>query len=395
MNIISHRTFFPIFTFIVIIAILAISTCSFLSQTYATSTFSSHGRHHLVLFLQGITTTLDDQSANSGHIVGLGSVPETLHYVFAQPSTRLLEYSYSASSVQNGLPTPYTCTDTITHSLFSDIVLLDQQIKHAMRAQPAATQVDITLIGHSLGGVIALGYLAFLEHKGFSISLPANAHLEAVITLDSPIGGVSAGFLTSFSLLGRQILEHQCPAAKGKTFTAMQDLETIFHSASTTFGATGLAASQGSKASLLSIAPSGHSSATHHEASNQSVLERAKTDLATSVLTIGNLNDFLFDPKACAAVLPSFLDTQFLLDEGRGSGLYGRMFNSGPNICPSITRLTTLNRDLMRTTQVVMANHTAVLSNPSVQQGITHFLQARTNNHLGGTPIPLLAHRLP
>src|SRR5436309_2348546 len=175
----------------------------------------------------------------------------------------------------------------------------------------------------------------------------------------------------------------------------MQDLETIFSSASTTVLATRPAASQGSRASLLSMAPNSHRSATHPLVSNQSVLDRAKTDLTTSVLTIGNQNDFLFDPKACAAILPSFLDTQFLLDEGRGSGLYGRVFNSGPKICPSITRLTTLNRDLMRTTQVVMANHTAVLSNPSVQQGITHFLQARTNNHLGGTPIPLLAHRLP
>jgi hypothetical protein len=137
--------------------------------------------------------------------------------------------------------------------------------------------------------------------------------------------------------------------------------------------------------------------------SNECLAEDAQTDLGTSFLSIGNTNDFLWNPQACfdtvadvieavhpsAAILrelahlahlgiPDFRDTQFLEDEGNGNALYGRSFTSG--------------NDCVLSTPVGL-NHGAVFTNASVQTGIRNFLTpiSVASGSVGGTPSPLVA----
>jgi outer membrane protein assembly factor BamB len=354
--------------------------------------FAFHLPRQLIIFLQGITSSLDGNQANNGVIVGMGNVPDTIRRVFpaasTQPdaNTRLLEYSYFDSRTDNGLPSAYNCVDTITNTLFLDILLLDKQIKNAFQVEPPGADVDIYLVGHSLGGVVALGYLEFLEQGGLFVSLPPGAHLKAVITLDSPIGGAAKGFFSDYSALGGRILEQKCPALEGQPLTAPKELETIFDSSSTTTPPEPEDSGtnpQGSQASILAEAANFVTTLPNPLPSNEDLAEGVHFHhLGISFLSIGNLNDFLFDPHACAGGLPSFLDTMFLEDDGDGSGLYGRYFVSGPGTCPGIY-------NIKQTTQIATTNHNAVLSDGNAQLGIQNFLTPLVGGNVGGTPSPL------
>jgi hypothetical protein len=108
--------------------------------------------------------------------------------------------------------------------------------------------------------------------------------------------------------------------------------------------------------------------------------------LGTDFLTIGNTNDFLWHPSSpsCNAaifetlglpvsvavgLIPDFTDTQFLEDQGDGSGHYGRAFSSN-TIC-----VISVANEL---------NHLDVLSAANVVTGIKHFFSP-----VGQTPSPL------
>jgi hypothetical protein len=344
-----------------------------------------------VIFLRGLANSLNDNQASTGAIVGMDTVLGTLKRVFPgastapSASTRFLQYSYAGSSAANGLPLAYTCVATVTNSIFKDVLLLDTQIKNAFKIEPPGAQVDLYLIGHSLGGVVAMAYMDFLAQGGLGVSLPAGAHLKAVVTMDSPLGGVASGFLRYVSLLDGLIVEQNCPAATGQPHTALDNLGTVFGSSATTTPPEPEDSGtnpQGSKASLLAVAAGAVPALPAPLPSNENLAELAQTNLGTSFLSIGNANDFFFNLHACNPALPDFRSTMVLEDDGDGNGLYGREVVSGSGRCPGID-------NIGQTFQVANTNHGLVLNDAIVQQGIQNFLTPLVNGAIGGTPRPL------
>jgi pimeloyl-ACP methyl ester carboxylesterase len=387
----SHPGFYLLLTALVTVtALLAGSTPAF-----ATSQLQQDPpRRQLIIFLQGIFTELSSEEANQGNIVGMGqTVPDAVSAVFPganidpDASTRLLMYSYKGSTSANGLPQSYKCADTVTSSIINDIRLLDKQIENAFNTQPDGAEVDIYLIGHSLGGAVALAYLDFLQ-QGLEVSLPPNAHLKAVITLDSPLGGVAPGAFSSFTAFGNEVLRRRCQELDQQDpFTSPSDLVEVFNSTSVTTPEPQEITPRGARASFLVLH---RGKLPTPVPSNGDLAEVAKISppfgLGTSFLSVGNINDFLWNPKACIRALPSFLGTQFLEDEGDVLGIYGREFVSGSSTCPGIL-------DTERAKQIAIDNHGVVLNNQNVRDGIKNFLTPLVGGAVGGTPKPLVINR--
>jgi pimeloyl-ACP methyl ester carboxylesterase len=358
----------------------------------------------LVIFLQGIDTKLD--VLTPGQIIGLGTIPTTFKNVLGKHAD-YLQYSYFGSD-KIGNPTPYDCGDTFNNTLAKDIKLLSDQIGKAVTAHH---DTDIYLVGHSLGGVVAFGYLAFLEEQvmlkaslPLGVSLPSTAHLRAVVTLDSPIGGVTGGDNT----LSKVLFTTPGSPSHCSKLRFLQNLESpselvnVFHSTSLTASQDDTDP-QGSKASLLVV----HGPKVKFHAplpSNQQLAEQARKDLGTSFLSIGNKNDFLWNPEPCLSIIkttilgglignpiiaaalqvifrslriPDFRDTHWLEDEGNGNALYGAAFTAGHGCFLSTP---------------VGLNHGKVLSDTDVQTGLTKFLKPMsvTSGPVGGNPFPPL-----
>jgi hypothetical protein len=352
-------------------------------------------RKRLFILLQGINSQLtatDIQNNPTG--TTLGSVGSTLENAFQD--AQFLEYSYAGSQT-DGTPQPYLCGPTFTNPILKDIQLLNTQIAHAIGNNQST---DIYLIGHSLGGVVAFGYLALLEDHLNGVSLPSGAQLKAVVTLDSPLGGVRGGryeyfskyiatnYLIPFSKT-KVIPKYPCDGLVGtKTpLTAVDDLVKIYNSSSN--GGTTLPDDPGNdplgaQASIEAISGVTLPPQRPFLPTNDFQALSAHTDLGTSVLSVGNTGDYLWNPapcsllfvrlsKALAAIvgtIPGFTDTQFLEDQGNSSGLYGRFFNTA-QFCDAAT----LTHGL---------NHGDVLINANVLKGLVHFLAP-----VGTTPDPL------
>jgi pimeloyl-ACP methyl ester carboxylesterase len=352
-------------------------------------------RRQLIIFLPGITTSLSTKQANEGKFFTImGLAPSTVREVFPgastkpDASTRLLLYSYNGSRTDNGLPGAYNCADTVTNSIITDVQLLDKQIKNAFKVQPAGADVDIYLIGHSLGGAVALAYVDFLQQKLAYATLPPHAHLKAVITLDSPLGGVAPGAFSSFTAFGNEVLRRRCQELDQQDpFTSPSDLVEVFNSTSVTTPEPQEITPRGARASFLVLH---RGKLPTPVPSNGDLAEVAKISppfgLGTSFLSVGNINDFLWNPKACIRALPSFLGTQFLEDEGDVLGIYGREFVSGSSTCPGIL-------DTERAKQIAIDNHGVVLNNQNVRDGIKNFLTPLVGGAVGGTPKPLVINR--
>jgi pimeloyl-ACP methyl ester carboxylesterase len=319
--------------------------------------------HHNQLFilLQGIGTSLSSTEISNGETPSFTKIRDSLKKQF--PSANFMSYSYNGID-KNGQLQQYGCAAPFLRSIKSDVANLDDEITSYLNQHPNQN-TDIYLIGHSLGGVVALGYLAFLESKGWP-ALPEGGSVRAVITLDSPIGGVAPSI--------RYDLAIRLVATKCNTlllglppYRSVRDLKAIFSTAQASVPLGG----QASIAQVL----------FRNNTSNQQLANDAKTH-GVSVLTIGNLHDFLWDTSVCTHVgllsvfLPrvNILSTQWLKDEGSNSAEYGRSFTADASGSPNCTKSTILNDGL---------NHFLVLSDPTVLQGITEFLPN------GGTPSSL------
>lgn len=335
--------------------------------------------NQLVIFLQGIDTALSlgdiQKQIKSGHsapsIVGMGNIPATVSK--ALPSNaQFFEFSYAGSGLLTGNPIKYDCQDTFSQPITTDISLLQQQISRIVATEPKGTETDLYLIGHSLGGAVVFGYLDFLENH-LLVPLPSSVHLKAVITLDAPLGGVHDFWTESFVV--HQVYDKSCNL-KGVSLNSPPDLTTVLDSTVPPFHTTppndGEIDPLGAQASFLILStPNPDPNITIP--SNLSLAEQAQTDLGTSFLTIGNVNDFVWNTQACNLLLPGFVDTQWIEDGGDNSGLYGRSFQYTAT-CPGLTS--------PKLADAVIASHTAVLFNGDVQAGIMAFLTPS----VGGTP---------
>jgi hypothetical protein len=346
--------------------------------------------NHVVIFLQGISSSLTtaqiSNQIQSGHgataIVGMGYVPAPTLNGVLPPTTQYFEYSYEGSGTQTGNPIAYNCQDTFSQPVYTDITLLQQQIFNILATEPAGTDTDFYLVGHSLGGAIALGYLDFLEQRLLT-PLPSTAHLKAVITLDAPLGGVTAFYGGHFIL--DKVYGPTC-SLTGVALTSPSDLQTVDASTLLTTAADEAGFDpQGASASFLVLAPS-QSTLPSPLPSNEDLVEKAQTDLGTSVLAIGNQNDFLWNLGACIPglqhVFGDIRDAQYVEDGGDGSGTYGRFTAPEPSTCAP-------GKDLSGLKKLIPFNHTQVLYNQDAQTGIIDFLTPTLTGGLGGTSSPL------
>jgi len=376
----------------------------------ASTAVTAPSRKQLFIFLQGISSDLGqkgvtDSTTGLGKINGLGTVPDTIRKNF--PSAIFREYTYpiDKKGQNQGIPHPYTCVDTFTHTLDQDIRTLSLQITNAAISVPNA---DIYLVGHSLGGVIEIGYVAYLVESLEGVALPTGANLKSVITLDSPLGGVPDGqyidlaklIFSNIPFTSASIPGLACKGLAGEPFKSPVELGKIFDSASKEIAVddTGpfIRDPQGAAASILAIpsvklpatlpfpSPNGNPLPT-----NEELVEQAQTQFGTSFLTVGNERDFLWKPVFCEVsfavaffavfheplilTIGNFKETQWLEDEGDGNMLYGRHFTAPAGFFH--TCVDSIGN---------LLNHKEVLTNSDVATGIQHFLSP-----LGSTPSPL------
>ncbi|MFL5624085.1 MAG: hypothetical protein ACJ788_00635 [Ktedonobacteraceae bacterium] len=361
-----------IFTFVTVVMLAAAFTVSLLSGSIIRSHAASP-RGKLIIFVQGVTSTLTSaqiKDTKNGDFHAFNTIFETILGTPGFHSPTVLFYSYTGST-DTGAPKTYECQDTFTSPIpgkkatAAYVTLLSTQINNALSSHPNS---DVYLIGHSEGGVIAFGYLAYLKSLGFP-ALPHGGILKGIVTLDSPIGGVppSPSYLVAAALA----FDHACPALtpphkKALTLQSLLELVSIFKTTSKpTFPPPDdtLGESQGEHASILEAIFGGAAE------TNQGVAEDAFAH-GTSVLTVGNKNDLLFAPNKCS-INGDFINTQWVEDEKADDNLnvYGRDFSSGFPGCA----LGLFNK----------GNHLAVLDDATVQSGLMHFLPA------GGIPTPL------
>ena len=149
-------------------------------------------RHKVAVLLQGINTSLScdgnghcspgDQTALS--VQGLLGIQNTLadtNGVYGFDVSDVIWYSYNGGTVDSSgyHPNNYACGVT-KQPYGTDITHLRDLIERLGASRPGT---DFYLVGHSQGGLIAfqeLGYLSFL---------PQDTQVNAVFTLDSPLGG--------------------------------------------------------------------------------------------------------------------------------------------------------------------------------------------------------------
>jgi hypothetical protein len=235
-------------------------------------------------------------------------------------------FSYTGGIVDpagHWVPAAYGCPDSRDHSLADAVDHLDRQITALATAHPGSR---FDLVGFSLGGAVAFGYLA--QQVVDNTALPGGASLQSVTTLDAPLGGAPfvellCGFAPDMCG-GRPV-----PADD----SALRDLSLIWTSA------TGSPA--GGKREIVSrlgdIAAAANTTTVlgpPAPVSNQAVAAAAAAR-GTAVLTIGNVRDWLYAPAGPNAGSLTFLDTQWLTTDPRGSGVHARTINAGPGSCPA------------------------------------------------------------
>ena len=318
------------------------------------------------VLIPGITSQLTSADISQGVTPGFDAIESLLQAKY--PGAQFVTYSYTGST-KVGAPLPYGCVNTVTPHLAVDIQLLSSQIQAVLANEPRA---DIYLVGHSLGGIVAYGYMSALEGaKGIVAPLP-QSNLKGVITLDSPIGGISndpvylAAAKAAFSA---KCLAEGSPIPIGQPQYAVDDMSTIFVSTLLSTPPDSSAADpQGAQASVLSIEPN----VALPYPSNQQAAEDANAN-GMSILAVGNTNDLLWRPGECLVGQKDFTDTQWLEDEGTNSGIYAREFTSGSLNCLSGF-------------SVNAANHLDVLTDPGVIQAMLEFVSGATPAALGVAP---------
>lgn len=282
-------------------------------------------RSKLFVLVQGINSSLTAKQAaarggdgtdpnffKNGH---LGTYLQTQGF----PNARYLEYSYALSSTDTAQPKPYSCQDTYNYPLATHIMGLSLQIQSAVQNNP---NTDVYLIAHSMGGIIAFGYLAsLLEHVGNTVPLPRNGSiLKGVVTLDSPLGDVTNNPDYKKLIFLRSL---PCERLDVLNMVAVSQMQALFQTATSS-------TARGATASIVKAILNGSN------LSNQKVANDAKRAKIT-VLTIGNTNDLLWRPSICNKQLKTniqdFSSTQWLQDEGTKSQVYSRMVTSGFSNC--------------------------------------------------------------
>lgn len=276
------------------------------------------------------------------------------------PAYAMLDYSYNTGSAT------YTCDDTAFSIADHDLPTLDSQITTYARFHP---HTDFYLVGHSQGGLIALSYLTKLRLDGRHASdlVPGmDAHLASIASLDSPDGGINRIEVTMFSPVFRSL----CGSMPvGSLQADLGEFAALDESTSgLPFGATASIAT----AILHASGP---------VSTNETTVGYAARDEGVRTLTVGNLNDFLYDPWRQGSIS---LSTQWVADAGADSGVYARVINKNSLSCSALKII----KDRILAIQCYKDNHGLVLTDGSALGAVVDVFDGRTPGTTGGLVLP-------
>ena len=303
-------------------------------------------RGMVVVLLKGMTTDLK-AGASPFTDSGFGSLPQTLRDI-GVPASSIVYYSYKYSGSSSTFGTPYSCdTDSIQSIATKSIPALDSEIRAYGKTHPG---VDFYLVGHSQGGVVAIGYLAYLQKagwKGGDITGGYDGRLAGAISLDSPLGGL----LEMAPIAAMAALK--CPSADLKIAPDGVEFAQIMASVltlSTPYGGT-----KSIDKGLFGSPSLGN---------NNQMVAGAAAAGGLTVVSIGNTADTIFDPEP---VTGNSMTTQWL-SNNVAAHVYSRQITDGVNV-------PWLNIQL----GVPFVTHGNVLNNASVATDVYGVLA-------GGTP---------
>ena len=291
--------------FVVLSALLAFGTVA------AAPPARAEDARPFVVLIDGLCTELAAGNAMTADFSGDDGI--VAHLTAAGwPEDSIAGFGYRGGAVDgdgNWNPGAYACEDSRDQSLATDVSLLDAQLVAMAKAHPGAT---FHLVGFSLGGAVAFGYLGRLI-MGDGEALPDGARVASVTTLDSPLGG--APFVELLCGFAPEVCGGTVVPA---TDSAMRDLSALWSS--------GTGEPAGAHRSIVSRVGSNTSS-------NQAVAAAAAAK-GIAVLTVGNVRDWLYAPAGPDRGPATFLDTQWLTNDLAGAGVSARAIDSGPSSCP-------------------------------------------------------------
>ena len=156
--------------------------------TLATGARCNEPGTRVIIFVQGLYTTLDDAGTQTSFVEEHRfDVLEAAFLGAEYKPDQLLDFSYEGGAIgSDGVwrPQPYECAVT-DRSAIESVEALEAMVRAYRKEHPKA---KVTLVGHSLGG-----YIAFLagareaERAGDD-----RIGIDGVVTLDSPLAGASA-----------------------------------------------------------------------------------------------------------------------------------------------------------------------------------------------------------
>ena len=320
--------------------------------------FGTQTTNKLVVYVPGLTESLstNDIAKNNGYgedssFFSSGAIQPYLQSTDAFKGSGSLVFSYRGFT-DGGKPDSFPCSDTFNNQLLYDESLLNLQITQYLKAHQGT---DVYIVAHSLGGVLAFGYLTQLIEQGTQSNAIEDlgkvlGHLKGVAIEDSPLGGVTNDSNYENAIIGRSLI---CPN-ETINYTTIGDLQTLFTTASSS-------SHQGETASILNAFMQGK-----YVTNQQVATDAAKKGIR--ILVVGNSNDILWQPSLCNAG-SDFLSTEFLRELGEqngGGALYVRSFPSGNASCSAVISN--------------FANHVAVLQNTDVQKLIWEVFTGTSNN---------------
>lgn len=334
-----------------------IITASLVANILHVGANSTPARGKLFVLIQGINTSLQNNNPPTDSFGTTNGIAPYISRMY--PSAQFLMYSYNGDNGQ-GYPASYQCQDTFTSNAKADALKLAKQLGDYLKDKP---NMDVYLVAHSFGGIVAYGYLSYLVIQHIvngSIPGTTGDSIAGVVTLDSPLGGISNDLYVTRIVLSPFYVS-QCPNLRGHRMLALDDLMAIYR--------TSKALPHGGYNSIAKVL-------FNTDIPNEASATQAATQ-GMQVLTIGNERDYLYDPAACKALLGhpligtnNYLSTQWVSDKGNGSGIYGHYFIDGTPTCGKLTE--------------VGVNHGLVLTEQSVQTALGQFI-----NHEPLTALPV------
>ena len=295
-----------------------------------------------VVLLQGWTTkgpsgpiklgTFPAGVKDPGTFMQPGGLVDSLLATYHLPVDTIQQFSYANANVFGA---SYGPCDTLNH-ISTSVARLNAQLNTYAGSHK---DIDVYLVGHSQGGMVALGYLASLAKTGsYATPFPGvfpDVHLAGVVTLDSPLGGVDLaplgiaetavlGNSNPLNLLGiwtpedvreqlQIFLKSNCP--KLNLAVTAEDLADIV--------------ALGTPGGILRGWPWGGTGSIPKlfgmtDPTDNTSLAKDAVSAGVRVLTVGNLRDLTMSSTG-------FGSTQWVADGGR-SGVYARTINT-PETC--------------------------------------------------------------